>query len=697
MILNKTGLAVPLSALRTEDSPVIGEFSSLIEFADFAKKAGLSIIQLLPLLDTGAQSSPYSSLSAFALHPIYIQLSDTIEFKNCIDRDAQFKKLYEEFLSHKNDVRFDYDFILNTKEFLLRKIWTATIFRGGKIITNARSELYSFIERNIDWIPFYCVYKYLKQQYQQASWKSWKKEHRKISKDGILSIWNDESLQPSLLFYAWEQYIAFNQFKKASDYVKSLGITLKGDLPILLNEDSCDVWAFPEIFNQKMRAGSPPDGDNPSGQNWGFPCYDFANQEKDDFAWWRRRISLASQFFGAYRLDHIPGFFRLWSIPDGESTAELGHTDPYSAISESQLVKAGFSKERIRWLSQPHLPTEDFIRLIGNPESTREILGLLCDRIGREELWLFKSSVKSEADIRKINLDKYNIDESIQVEIFNRLCRWWRNRTLIEISKNKFIPLWKYGDTRAWNTLSGEEKSLLSELFAENSKKQEKAWQKQAEKIFTALKNESDMVICGEDLGVFIPCMEKVLDKFNILGLKVFRWCKNWEKEDQPFQDVHTFRRLSVVTSSVHDSSTLREWYDKELKRILIDIPHSCSDFFIDDSRKSERNYFLIEKNSPNFSEKFDPKSAESHLSIFAESSGAWFIPPLQDWLYLDSKYYSQKAEDERINIPGTVSKFNWTWRMTPKVEELSSDKNLIEKIRKIAEKHDKSERYGYE
>ena len=105
------------------------------------------------------------------------------------------------------------------KNFYLTKMMSDLITIS--FITNAKSELYSFIERNIDWIPFYCVYKYLKQQYQQASWKSWKKEHKKLSKDGILSIWNDESLQPSLLFYAWEQYIAFNQFKKASDYVKS--------------------------------------------------------------------------------------------------------------------------------------------------------------------------------------------------------------------------------------------------------------------------------------------------------------------------------------------------------------------------------------------------------------------------------------------------------------------------------------------
>ena len=689
-ILNKTGVAVPLSALRTESAPVIGEFSSLIEFADFAKKAGLSVIQLLPVLDTGTQSSPYSSLSAFALHPMYIRLSEIDYFKPCYDKDTSFRRTYDLFLQHKKDERFDYDFVTNTKDYLLRRMFAVlSNTTHPKKFDEMFDRLLSFIKENEDWLPYYCVYKHFKQRFLQASWKEWGKTFRNMSKEKIWEIWTDKTLEADLYYYAWVQFTAFKQFKKAADYVKSLGITLKGDLPILLNEDSCDVWAFGDVFNQKARAGSPPDGDNPTGQNWGFPCYDFPSQEKNNFAWWRRRISIAAQFFSAYRLDHIPGFFRLWTIPEGELTAEMGHTEPCAPISESQLVKAGFSKERIRWLSQPHIPTEDFIRLIGDPEATREILGLLCERIGREELWLFKASVKSEADIRKISLEKYNIDSSIQIEIFRRLGSWWKNRTLLEIAKNKFVPLWKYGESRAWASLSEGEKSILNELFAENSKKQEKLWQKQAEKIFTALTSESEMVACGEDLGVFIPCMEEVLDEFGILGLKVTRWCREWEKEDQPFQDVHSYRKLSVVTPSVHDSSTFREWYDTELKRMVIDIPHKYSNLFIDDLKKTEQDFFIVDKDTPHFSEKLDPKTCENLFTVYAETSGAWFIPPLQDWLYLDSKYYGADAKQERINIPGTVSAFNWTWRMCVPVEKLSANSKLIGKIKRITEIHD--------
>ncbi len=687
MIDLKTGVAVPLSALRTEQTPVVGDFTSLIEFSDFAKKAGLSVIQLLPVLDTGTQSSPYSSLSAFALHPMYIHIEKIDQFSYCYDKDSSFKKAYDEFLSHKKDERFDYKYVSEAKDFFLRKIFACiTNVPGRRSEEDMKKNLSGFVEKHSAWLPFYCVYKYLKHKYMQASWKEWPKQHQKMSKEQILEFWNDTSLEKDMAFYAWEQFTAFGQFKLVSDYVRKLGITLKGDLPILLNEDSCDVWAFSEVFNTKMRAGSPPDGDNPYGQNWGFPCYDFAAQEKDGFSWWRLRIKLASEFFGAYRLDHIPGFFRLWSVPDGELTAEMGHSVPYSAITESDLLKSGFSKERIRWLSQPHVPTEYFIRLIGNPATTNEILSQLCEKIGREELWLFKSSIKSESDLRKINLDKYGIDQSIQVEIFNRLGVWWKNRTLIEVAKNKFLPLWKYHDTRAWNSLSDSEKGTLELLITEASKKQEKVWQKQAEKIFSALIEESDMVPCGEDLGVFIPCMEAVLDKFNILGLKVIRWCREWNRPNQPFIPFSDYRKLSIVTTSVHDSSTLRQWYDEGIKKLALPPEKLTVGYFFG---RSENEPVTNGQHEISFTNTLEPKTVQELFEIFATTSGAWFINPLQDWLYLDSKYYAEDSTTERINIPGSVSPFNWTWRMGTTAEKLIQNEKLIEKIQRIAKIHD--------
>ena len=145
-------------------------------------------------------------------------------------------------------------------------------------------------------------------------------------------------------------------------------------------------------------------------------------------------------------------------------------------------------------------------------------------------------------------------------------------------------------------------------------------------------------------------------------------------------------------TPSVHDSSTLREWYDAEPKYTLIDIAHPMSDEFIDNSRKSQSDYFVIAKGSEQFSEKLDPKTCENLFKIYAKANGAWFIPPLMDWLYLDSKYYAENARDERINIPGTVSHFNWTWRMPVTVEKIFTNTKMISKIQKIVQTHQTTE-----
>lgn len=677
-----TGVAVPLGALRTEKSPFIGEYSSLLEFAEFCKKSGLSIIQLLPVLDSGTHSSPYSSLSAFALHPIYISLSRIPVFQGCLEKDSSFKADYEALLSHSNDARFDYSEILRLKEVLLRKLFLVIMNSDNATVEKYKSDFKNFLKEN-GWVKPYAIFKSLKYKYMQASWLSWKKEDRNLLQnctpeerkekiDKIFSNFNDANFDSNdVLFYVWEQFVADVQLSEVVAKIRELGIKIKCDLPILINEDSCDVWSTPEIFNMKLRVGSPPDGDNPTGQNWGLPVYDWAAQEKDDFAWWKLRLSLAEKYFDAYRLDHIPGFFRFWVTHEGEDTAELGGTVPNSTISQSAISKLGFSPERIRWLKEPHLSTEDFFRKTGDFEKTHAILSLFCERIGHEELWLFKKNIKSSADIRAVSLENFELDGQIQWEIKELLCRWFKNRTLIEIKKGYFIPHNKYGETRAWNTLNDGEKNGLRELFEANQKKQEKQWEKQAKKIFSSLISSTKMTPCGEDLGVEIECMPKVLDEFGILGLKVIRWCRNWREYNQPYEKFENYRKHSLVTTSVHDSTTLRQWwnYEKDSARAFCEC---------------------VANGNFDSNQEFNTYVAEFVLSNCASTNGAWFVNPLQDWLYLDNEFYSSNPDDERINVPGSVTKFNWTWRMPVFISKLNEKSELIGKIQKIAEKHNK-------
>ena len=680
-----TGLSLPLGALYTKDNPVIGEYSDLIPFAKFCKECGIKIIQLLPVNDSGTQSSPYSALSAFALHPIYISLKQIPEFEKLIADDKKIAADYSNFIkANSKKQRYNYQEILNSKTYFLQQVYEKTsIAKEGK----ATKELSKFIEKN-EWLKAYCVYKNLKWKYMQSSWKEWKAKDKNLSLSEIEERWNDKKLKKEHLFYAWCQMIAANQFKEAVKEIKECGILLKGDMPILMNEDSCDSWAYPQYFMQELRAGSPPDGENPGGQNWGFPIYNWKNLKNDDYSWWKERLKIASAYYDAYRLDHILGFFRIWAIPQDDCNAMNGHTQPYSSIKKDSLYEAGFDDDRIRWLSQPHIPTSVIEDITWNHEAAHSILNKLCDQIGNEELWLFKKSVKGSNQILSTDFDGLCTKEA-EEKIKQVLVQYWSNRTLLELSKNNFVPLWTYGNSTSWKSLNQKEKNLLLALFDKLNQKNEKLWQKQAEEIFEAIIKSTKMIPCGEDLGVNIKCVPKVMKKYDILGLRVVRWCRNWSEEGQPFVPFKEYEPLSVTTSSVHDSSTLRQWWNDEKESVKAFVIANAEAFGIASEVEGEilgKDTAEIEKSAKTLAlSDFTPELAEKVLGVSASSVSQWFIPPLQDLLYMDKSLWLQNASDERINIPGTVTAFNWTYRMPCTVEEVAANKDLIQKIKKLS------------
>lgn len=680
-INSMTGTVIPLGALYTERQNIIGEYTSLKIFADFCKSAGLKIIQLLPVNDTGTQNSPYSGLSAYALHPIYADISSFPEFEQLYAKDKKFKKLYD---AYKKDFsyapRFNYQEILNRKTELLRSIYDSTDIAKTK---SPDLELAKWIEEN-PWIVSYAVYKNLKWDYMQSSWKSWNKKDQKPGAEEINKRWNNSKLKKEHLFYAWVQFRLNIQFKDSCEYVKKQGIILKGDMPIMMNEDSCDAWAFPEFFNHDLRAGSPVDGENPCGQNWGFPTYNWGNLKKAEYSWWKNRITLASQYYQAYRLDHILGFFRIWAIPERDSTAILGHAEPYTSIARKELNEIGFEDDRIRWLSEPHIKTSDIDYFTWNQEKSHSILSLVAEQIGNEELWLFKDSIRGDKDIYSLDISEF-ANEEASGAIKQKLVEYWNNRTLIEIEKDEFIPEWTFNQTFAWSTLSSEEKQKLETLINEKNILQNEEWKKQAQDILKTLTSCVKMQACGEDLGVNLSCVPAVMQENNILGLNVIRWSRQWEKDGQPYVDFSDYRKLSVTTTSVHDSSTIRQWWEDENEAAYLFAKENCK-YFSDFAESEEFKDDTAKEKIKNFM----PQTAEAILTCAADSNSLWCIHPLQDYLYMDERYWLVSPKDERINVPGSVDEFNWTYRMPCSVEDLLKNKTLQEKIKKIADKHDK-------
>lgn len=712
----KEGIVVPLGALYCQESIDIGDFLSLKKLADFCKLADIQIIQLLPVNDTGNHSSPYSGLSAYALHPIYIRIEALPEFNEAL-KNKSFASAYKTYKKNsKYSNRFNYLTVLQNKINLLHLIFNIIEKKYSSEIKKTVSSKVNVVEVNSDlseyqdlfkkiddfakknkWLVPYAVFKNLKDVSMQSSWKEWEENYRNMSKEQILLRWNNKALKSSHNFYVWLQMRCHEQFLESANYIKSLGIILKGDIPILMNEDSSDCWAWPEFFCQEERAGSPPDGENPFGQNWGFPTYNWDRLETDDFTWWKERIKTAAKYYDAFRIDHILGFFRIWANSENETSAYLGHTIPYSSISRKVFEENDFTEERLDWLSKPHIPTSLIEDITWNHEEATNILESICTRIKDEELWIFSDEIKFDKDILSFT---FADDKDKDLRIKNAFLSKWKDRTLIEITKNNFVPVYSYKNSTAWNSLNDDEKSAMEEIFAENRNKENLLWKKHALKTLKVLTSSSDMKACAEDLGVSLPCMDEVLKELNILSLKVFRWERKWESENQEFIPFEDYKELSVATSSVHDSSTIRQWWTNE-KSAVKQFLKQEEELYVLREEKSNKSKGKIQKElfdeeikfPFSYEDEFSSEIAQFLLERFAETRSLWFINPLQDYLYLEKKYYLENPDDERINVPGSVNDFNWTYRIPAQLEDLCKDESLIEKIKKISYIHKSGDR----
>jgi 4-alpha-glucanotransferase len=649
------GVVVPVGALRTAKSTGVGEFPDLAEFAALCRGTGIGLIQLLPVNDTGYESSPYGALTAFALHPLYLRIGDLPELAGSPGFAPKIEAMGRQFNGEK---RFPFEKLIRAKMDLLREIYAVHKTEIAKK-AEAGGSLAGWIEKN-PWVKEYALFRRLKEANNEKSWQEWS-GYRTVTARETEALWQDETLRGEHLFWVWIQEALDRQFGEAAGAVAGEGILLEGDLPILMNEDSCDVWAHPEYFHKNLSAGAPPDMYSPAGQNWGFPIYDWEAQEKDNFAWWRNRLKTAEKYYHAYRIDHVLGFFRIWAARREDYSSALGRYIPYVPVKEKDLADLGFDKGRIRWFSRPHIPTHEVWNALrdawanqdADASEAERIFSQVLDRVGSEELWLFKDSIKGEKDIDALGFHPASRDY---------LFRAWHNRLFLEYEKGRFTPVWYFRESRAYASLSEEERQALEAFLEKRRVESEKIWEKQGERLLSILTASSSMLPCAEDLGAVPDCVPRVLAKLQILGLRVVRWFREWEKEGQPYIPLGEYPELSVCTPAVHDSSTLREWWERE----------------------ADQEQFSGFIGFPSLPRIYNPGSARIILHRIAASASRFRVFQIQDLLHLSPKWYAADPASERINVPGTANDFNWTYRLSGTVEDIGNDKDFVQGVKDL-------------
>jgi 4-alpha-glucanotransferase len=640
-----TGVSVPVASLRTPESCGVGEFADLVPFGQWCRDAGLELIQILPVNDTGGNSSPYSALSAFALHPLYLRVQD-------LPGAGPFESEIAAFRSEADGLekaargRFPYARTLSFKLSLIGRIFSQAeaAIRKDAAFTQWRSEN--------PWVVPYAVFRALRAQTGDSAWSSWG-PMADPDPGRIADWWQGHEAQ--CLPFAWTQFQLEAQLGAVSRALRSMGVALKGDLPILMSKESADVWASRRYFDLSAVAGAPPDMFSPDGQNWGFPVYDWDRLQADGCIWWKDRLRQAGKFFSAFRIDHVLGFFRIWRIPRGERTGLLGRFSPSLGLARADLEALGFDKGRLRWLSVPHVSEAELAALGPQAAAARERYLL---RIGAEDLYNLKPEMDSETVIA-------SLDASSEVKSF--LFSRHSDRALLDEGDGTFYPAWYMEQKKSFQSLTVQEKSRLADIVVRRRAESEQAWEAGGRELLDTLRRSTDMLVCAEDLGDVPRCVPRVLAALGILGLRIVRWSRAYAETPPgsaaPFVPPARYPFLSVCTPSVHDTTTIRGWWEEEGDRELF------------------------------FRSLGEPGPCPPHMTarllgrIVAHcmgASSAICVLQLQDLLDLDAALWSADPREDRVNVPGTVNDVNWTWRMPLSVGELGANTALTSTIRSL-------------
>lgn len=636
------GIAIPVFSLRTASSFGVGEFTDIKCLADWAKDVGLKLIQLLPVNDTSAthtwkDSYPYAAISAFALHPLYINLAKVAgrqygqTIKSLAKKQKQLNALPE----------VDYEAVMQFKMRVLRELYEMD---SGDFADDAAYK--EFFADNRRWLTPYAAFCVYRDRFGTADFSQWKtgSVYNAAEVERLASPKNRSHKE--VAFWYFVQYHLHLQLKEAVDYAHKKGIAIKGDIPIGIYRFGADAWTAPELYNMDLQAGAPPDDFAVKGQNWGFPTYNWQRMEADRFEWWKQRFHQMSNYFDAFRIDHILGFFRIWSVPLGSVEGVMGRFIPAVPVAVQEFAERGIWFDYHRYC-KPFVHDALLHQIFGEQAAFVSETFLLPNERG---LYDFKAEFNTQRKIEAWWAAQGPNEENAALKqgLFDLLS----NVILFEeegSGGNGFHFRIAVEETSSFQQLDEGTKHKLRDLYVNYFyRRQDGFWRGEALKKLPALKEATAMLICGEDLGMVPHTVPDVMKRLGILSLEVQRMPKDPATE---FFNPATAPYLSVVTPSTHDMSTVRGWWEE-------------------DRAKTQRffNYVLGEAGPmPYFCEAW---VARAVLLQHLYSPAMWAIFQLQDLLAASETIRREDPHEERINQPANPVHY-WRYRMHVPLEQL--------------------------
>ena len=645
-----SGVAVPVFSLRSEKSFGVGDFGDLKRMIDWAVATNQKAVQILPINDTTmthtwTDSYPYSSISIYAFHPMYADLKQLGSLKD--------KKVMAEFNKRQKELNalpaVDYEAVNKTKWEYFHLIFKQ---EGEKVL--ASDAFRNFYEANKEWLQPYAVFSYLRDAYKTPNFHEWPKYATYDAKEIETLCRPDSADYPHIAIYYYIQFNLHRQLLAATEHARANGVVLKGDIPIGISRNSVEAWIEPYYFNMNGQAGAPPDAFSVNGQNWGFPTYNWEVMEQDNYQWWQKRFRKMAEYFTAYRIDHILGFFRIWEIPSHSVHGLLGQFVPALPMSVDEIQSYGlpFQKD---FMTKPFINEEMLNKMFGDKAA---FVKETFVQHAHDDIYEMRPEYDTQRKVEAYFSDKKD-EESIHI----------REGVYALISNVLFVPDRKHPSMYhpriavqndfIFGRLDWKEKDAFNRLYNHYYyQRHNQFWYQEAMKKLPILTQATSMLVCGEDLGMVPDCVPWVMDQLQILSLEIQRMPKNPKHE---FGHVWEYPYRSVCTISTHDMSTLRGWWEEDYEQTCRYYNHVMG------------HWGEVPVSAPGW-------VCEEIVRHHLECPSLLCILSFQDWLSIDEEIRYPDVNTERINVPANPRHY-WKYRMHLTLEELIKNKKFNEKL----------------
>ena len=652
--LRIAGTVIPLFSLRSAHGWGVGDFGDIRLMADWLSATGQNILQLLPVNDTtvcggNEDSYPYNCVSVYALNPIYADMS-VLPSLASEKRKAYYLKEREKLNSLPT---VKYAQVYRLKITYLRELFDelAADFLSGE-------EYIAFCTAQEHWLKPYCLFRFLSTRLHSNIW-DWKEYPRYESTtwERVTAEYSDAARE--MQFYSWVQYILYTQLSRAHLYANSKGVALKGDIPIGVAPNGVDVWCDASQFNLQVSAGAPPDMFSADGQNWGFPTYNWQAMAADGYSWWRRRLQYMSNFFDAYRIDHILGFFRIWEIPRTAKSGLAGSFSPNIPFTPDEIKATGFDFDETLH-TRPYID-DDVLKALF-PRKARIIAEAFLDK-HPGGTYTFKP------EIDNANTLAYYIYErtpKLSEPLKAALQRLYGNVLFLRdiYLPGKFVPRILGNETEAYEQLEFGDRIAYDHLYEDYFyNRHTMHWYREGMRKLAPLLQSTTMTACGEDLGMIPACVPWVMKNLQVLSLEIQRMPKIF---GEPFARPESYPYLSVATPSTHDMSTLRGWW--------------CEDETV-----TQQFYNHALGYSGKAPGEMSGAIAHDIIRQHLDSPSAFALIAWQDWMAMDERLRRDNPEDERVNVPSNRD-HQWCYRMHIALEQLIEERAFNSTVRRMIE-----------